>query len=201
MKEDTRLDFLLGEVGWRSGMEGKLWEEKREMEMENRPGLLPFFSLRNNMGDSRILLVQVPHEYGLVILGHIGCIFTLQYLGSEVMRARRKFGVFYPDMYAPHSNPKAREFNCVQRGHQNALETYPAFVFCNAIAGVRHPLMATTLTMAWCVGRIAYMRGYATGKPDLRYSYGGTLHWLSLVGSVFLAGTVALDFLIGFSRE
>jgi len=44
MKEDTRLDFLLGEVGWRSGMEGKLWEEKREMEMENRPGLLPFFS-------------------------------------------------------------------------------------------------------------------------------------------------------------
>ena len=135
-------------------------------------------------------VLDIPAEFGYVIIGQIGAFFTLQYLGGKVMAARKKHQVTYPDMYS--TDPNKKEFNCIQRGHQNALESYPTFVLFNVVGGIRHPVPAAALAIAWCVGRIAYMKGYATGKPDQRYSYGGFLHWLGLFGSLLLSGHTAL---------
>ena len=140
-------------------------------------------------------VIDIPAEFGYVILGQIAAVFTLQYLGGKVMAARKKYQVTYPDMYS--TDPTKKEFNCVQRGHQNALETYPTFIILNVLAGFRHPVPAAALAIAWCVGRIAFMKGYATGKPDQRYSYGGHLHYIGLVGSLLLSGHLALH-LLGF---
>ena len=138
-------------------------------------------------------VLDIPAEFGYVIIGQIGAFFTLQYLGGKVMAARKKHQVTYPDMYS--TDPNKKEFNCIQRGHQNALETYPAFALFNVIGGFRHPVPAAILAVTWSVGRIAFMKGYSTGKPDQRNSYGGQLHLVGLVGSLLLSGHTALKLL------
>lgn len=43
----------------------------------------------------------------------------------------------YPALYAESSNPKAHEFNCVQRGHQNSLEQLPHFLSVFAVSAIK----------------------------------------------------------------
>ena len=138
---------------------------------------------------------NLPAEFGYVILGQIGAFVALQYMGTQVMKARKEYKVPYPDLYAPPSNEKAKEFNCVQRGHQNALETYPTFIVFNIVGGLFHPVPAAVLSVLWSIGRILYQKGYSTGNPDKRYSYGGMLHWISIFGSIGIAGHGALRML------
>ena len=139
------------------------------------------------------MTLEISTEFGYVIFGQIGAFVTLLYLSSKVGAARKKFQVHYPDLYT--TDPAKKEFNCIQRGHQNALETYPAFALFNVIGGFRHPVPAAILAVTWSVGRIAFMKGYSTGKPDQRNSYGGQLHLVGLVGSLLLAGHTGLKLL------
>jgi glutathione S-transferase len=64
-------------------------------------------------------------EYGWTILGAgIAPFIGLLALGGQVMEARKKYGVDYPNLYAvPGYHKDADAFNRVQRGHQNALES------------------------------------------------------------------------------
>jgi hypothetical protein len=54
------------------------------------------------------------------------------YMSVQVSLARKKYSIKYPDLYANSENCKDEEsrklFNCVQRGHQNALEREPRYV-------------------------------------------------------------------------
>jgi len=134
--------------------------------------------------------LEVPSEYGYVIFGQIVAGITLQVLGGEVMKARKKYNVQYPDMYSATS----KEFNNVQRGHQNALETYSTFIFFNAVGGLKHPLLAAGFAVAWSIGRYLYQQGYMEGA-NKRYSKGGHLHWLGLLGSMGLSISLALSLL------
>ena len=74
------------------------------------------------------------------------------------MAARKKYNVDYPVMYAEGKSDnvramhrrstvhysvhvfQARMFNCVQRGHANALENYPQFLAMSLIAGLGYPV-------------------------------------------------------------
>ena len=71
-------------------------------------------------------ITGLPSNYGLVGLVLIFNIYVLMYLGFQVGKARDKYGVKYPNMYADvnHSKNKknANIFNCTQRAHQNTLE-------------------------------------------------------------------------------
>ena len=50
------------------------------------------------------------------------------YLSINVAMARKKYDVQYPALYAPNGHKYEKEFNSVQRAHQNTLESF-SFVF------------------------------------------------------------------------
>ena len=49
----------------------------------------------------------------------------------------------YPKLYAEGFSVHAKHFNCVQRGHQQALETYTAYVAMSLVGGIRFPVTVT----------------------------------------------------------
>jgi glutathione S-transferase len=108
------------------------------------------------------------------------------------MAARKKYDVKYPTMY-DNSKP---QFNAIQRGHQNMLETLPHVLFMTALGGAKHPLIATTCLCTWMIARVAYMQGYSQGA-EKRNSTGGVLSYPSLIG--LLGTTVSFSLtLLGF---
>jgi len=76
----------------------------------------------------------------------------------------------YPKLYAEGFSAEAKAFNCVQRGHQQALETYPVFVVLSIIGGLAHPIASSLGGLLWCLARVGWAKGYATGEPEKRYS-------------------------------
>ncbi|KAG1660339.1 hypothetical protein FOA52_014392 [Chlamydomonas sp. UWO 241] len=111
-------------------------------------------------------------------------------LAVKVMSARKKYGVKYPDLYATEQNckdPVARNlFNCVQRGHQNALENHATFLALLMTAGVRFPVTASIAGVAYLLGRYLYQVNYGSGDPSKRSNgapiqYGGLFTLLGCV--------------------
>lgn len=76
-----------------------------------------------------------------------------------------------PKLYAEGFSARAKKFNCVQRGHQQALETYPQFLALSFIGGLRFPLTCAAGGALWCYARLKWSEGYATGNPSDRYSH------------------------------
>jgi glutathione S-transferase len=82
--------------------------------------------------------LEIPQEFSLVSLVVVASWFVHVTMGTGVTKARKKYGVLYPTMYAVESeNKEAKFFNCVQRGHQNFLETVPFFLALLLIAGLQ----------------------------------------------------------------
>jgi glutathione S-transferase len=79
-----------------------------------------------------------------VVLVAVLSSFVLAYLGHQVGSARKKFKVDLPSLYADQAAAEKDKdkylFNCYQRGHQNALETYPSFLTCLLLGGLKHPV-------------------------------------------------------------
>ncbi|XP_073526689.1 glutathione S-transferase 3, mitochondrial-like [Phyllobates terribilis] len=131
----------------------------------------------------------LPQDFGYVILTFIYSYVVLMYLGINVGRARKKFGIKYPQMYSDKENV----FNCIQRAHQNTLELYPAWLIFQLIAGLAFPLSASVLGAVWVTSRLSYAHGYYTGDPEkrLRGGYG----YIGLFGVLLLSLTAALQLL------
>eukprot|EP00999_Lentomonas_sp_LEN2_P001436 NODE_2477_length_563_cov_165.463303_g2427_i0.p1 GENE.NODE_2477_length_563_cov_165.463303_g2427_i0~~NODE_2477_length_563_cov_165.463303_g2427_i0.p1 ORF type:complete len:145 (-),score=24.33 NODE_2477_length_563_cov_165.463303_g2427_i0:50-484(-) len=141
--------------------------------------------------------VEIPREFGFVIIGQIASFVTLQLLSGPVMKARKRLNVQYPNLYAvPGVHEKADEFNRIQRGHQNALETYSSYAILNLITGLKYPIVAAVLAGFWCFGRLMYRKGYEK-DPKARYEKGGSVHWIGTIGSLIGAGVVAFNLLMG----
>lgn len=79
-----------------------------------------------------------------------------------------------PQMYANEEVEDEKQqklnktFNGLQRGHQNAVESYTMQVALSLIAGTKFPIAAAVANILWCVGRILYQQGYATKGPKGR---------------------------------
>ncbi|KAK9106424.1 hypothetical protein Syun_022435 [Stephania yunnanensis] len=115
----------------------------------------------------------LPREYGYVILVLVLYSFLNMWMAFQVGKARKKYKVFYPTLYALESeNKDAKLFNCVQRGHQNSLEMMPMFFALLLLGGLRHPLVSAGLGLLYMVGRYFYFTGYATGDPNNRLKLG-----------------------------
>ena len=81
---------------------------------------------------------------------------------------RTKYGIKYPQMYAEKSDEHHKEFNCVQRAHQNTLEWLPMCQILTLANGLVYPITSAALLGVWTVGRIFYIQGYGSGRPENR---------------------------------
>lgn len=101
-------------------------------------------------------------------------------LGERVGAARKRYNVALPHLYAPGSDVNAVKFNCAQRGHLHALETYSQFLALSLLAGVRFPLTTTAAGLVWAAARWSYAAGYAKG-PEFREGGMGKHVWTPVV--------------------
>ncbi|XP_027333126.1 microsomal glutathione S-transferase 3 [Abrus precatorius] len=124
----------------------------------------------------------LPKEYGLVAIVLVLYCFLNFYMAAQVGMARKKYKVYYPTLYASESeNKDAKLFNCVQRGHQNSLETMAIFFMLMILGGLKHPSICAALGVLYTVARYFYFTGYATGEPQNRLTI-GKYFMVALVG-------------------
>eukprot|EP01062_Namystynia_karyoxenos_P047826 TRINITY_DN36207_c0_g1_i1.p1 TRINITY_DN36207_c0_g1~~TRINITY_DN36207_c0_g1_i1.p1 ORF type:complete len:251 (+),score=30.26 TRINITY_DN36207_c0_g1_i1:70-753(+) len=139
-------------------------------------------------------LQGAPRGYALVwLVNGVASTFVLLVLGMRVGKARKTHGVELPQMYAAGDSEAAVAFNSVQRGHQQALETYTSFALLSLIGGLTHPVTVTVAGVVWCVGRLRYATGYAAGGPKGRLSLPGARGvWWALLAVATAASAAAL---------
>lgn len=148
---------------------------------------------------------STPKAYGGVVLVNIVLSFwVILMLGFRVSSARKTFAeaakkdgdkdadVMFelPKMYAEGYSENAKKFNCVQRGHQQALETYSSFLLFSLLGGIQFPLSTTAAGVWFCWARQQWANGYATGTPGSRYSHAASLGvWMATL-MVMLATSI-----------
>ncbi|MED6189252.1 hypothetical protein PIB30_094040 [Stylosanthes scabra] len=129
----------------------------------------------------------LPKEYGFVAIVLVLYCFLNFYMAAQVGIARKRYKVPYPNLYASESeNKHAKLFNCIQRGHQNSLETMPIFFMLMILGGLKHPSICGALGVLYIVARYFYFKGYATGDPINRRK-NGRLFFVPRVGLILCA--------------
>ncbi|KAF5798460.1 putative glutathione transferase [Helianthus annuus] len=124
----------------------------------------------------------LPKEYGYIILTLVAYYFLNFYMQIQVGKARKKYKVFYPKLYATEADTKDYQiFNCIQRGHQNSLENVGIFFVLMVVGGLKHPVICAGLGLGYTVARFFYFTGYSSGDPKGRLPIGG-FNGLALLG-------------------
>lgn len=156
--------------------------------------------------DSGVL--GLPKAYGLVFLSNIVIAgLAIVALSFKVSAARKRFKekalkegekdaearFSYPNLYVEGNTENAKLFNCAQRGHQQAFETYTQFVTFSLVSGLSFPVSTALCGLVWCISRFYWASGYAKGEPAKRYEHMlGAGIWFTLICLLIGAtGTVA----------
>ncbi|GAB2218863.1 hypothetical protein Droror1_Dr00002095 [Drosera rotundifolia] len=140
----------------------------------------------------------LPKEFGYVALVIVLYCFLNVWMAFQVGKARKKYKVFYPALYALESeNKDAKLFNCVQRGHQNSLELMPMFFTLLILGGLRHPVASAAIGLFYIVSRYLYFTGYASGVPEKRLSNIGKFGFPSLSGLMICTISLGVTLLTG----
>ncbi|WOG84417.1 hypothetical protein DCAR_0103600 [Daucus carota subsp. sativus] len=138
---------------------------------------------------------MLPREYGYVVLILALAGILNFWMSSQVSKARKKYNVQYPTMYALESeNKDAKFFNCIQRGHQNSLEYLPMFFIFMTVGGIKHPIIAAVLGCVYVVARFFYFKGYSTGEPKNRLTF-GAYNFMALIGLILCTISCGVGFL------
>jgi glutathione S-transferase len=136
------------------------------------------------------ILETLPEGYGYVMLVAVDSMFLNLWLASKVGKARKQHKIAYPTMYSPDN----KEFNCIQRAHQNWLETYPQFLTLLLLGGLQLPKVTAAAGSVYLLGRIVYAYGYYSGEPEKRKrGFFGFLGMLTMMGTTVCAAFHQLD--------
>ncbi len=139
-----------------------------------------------------VVSIDIPDNYALVLFCN-GVLpsFVNFYLTTHVMTARKKYDVKLPNLYAtPGFHKQADEFNRVQRGHQNIIESISDFRTNSFIAGLYYPNLVAFCGLMHCIGAVLYMAGYKDTSLDVktaRLKKGGPLKFFAGVTVMFAA--------------
>jgi len=140
------------------------------------------------------MAIEVPDDYGYVLLTFLASFVVNLWLGGTVGKARKKYGVKYPTMYLVTIKDgiisQDNQFNCVQRSHQNMLEIYPSVMGLVILSGLQFPILASIGGCIWLFGRAVYAIGYQTGDPKKRVW--GSFQWIGVL--ILLYTTVSAAF-------
>lgn len=161
--------------------------------------------------ENSALVSFLPRAYGSVILVNVvGTSYLLVMLGFKVSAARTacknkalkdddadaEARFSYPKMYAEGFSKHAKDFNCVQRGHQQALETYTQFVTLSMVGGITFPITTVLGGLVWSIARWKWAQGYASGEPDKRYeNFFARGIWSGLLCQLLTASATAVGIL------
>lgn len=147
-----------------------------------------------------MVLLDVPAEYGFVLLSVVSTFVTGTYLGIRVGSFRREAKVPFPFEYAsweqvqsaaPEQKAKLLAFNAAQRGHQNFNEWHVSTVVSMLICGLSQPKVTAILGGVWSVNRILYSIGYTNRNQNGKGRYLGGLCIPIQMGMQIWAGVVA----------
>ncbi|KAK3684936.1 hypothetical protein B0T22DRAFT_203344 [Podospora appendiculata] len=118
------------------------------------------------------MAITLPQEYGYVLLAVASTFFVNTFHAGLTSKYRKASGIKYPVAYASNEvaekDPKAFAFNCAQRAHANFTENLTPAIGATLIAGLRYPVAAAALGVAWSVSRVVYAIGYAASGPKGR---------------------------------
>ena len=81
-------------------------------------------------------------------------------------------------------------FDCVLRGQLNTLEYQPAELVMLILSALVNPKGAAISGAVWCVGRLIYFEGYATGDPKARVR--GAFNNFALLWQVYTVARAGL---------
>ncbi|KAJ7964389.1 Microsomal glutathione S-transferase 3 [Quillaja saponaria] len=140
---------------------------------------------------------SLPKEYGYVALVLVLYCFINFWMAGQVGRARKRYNVPYPTLYAAESDNKdAKLFNCIQRGHQNSLELMPIYFMLMVLGGLKHPCASAGLGALYVFTRFYYFKGYATGDPQNRLKI-GKYGFLALLGLMICTISFGVSLILG----
>ncbi|KAF9870848.1 DNA polymerase lambda [Colletotrichum karsti] len=110
--------------------------------------------------------LQVPDEYGYVLLVAASTFFINTTHVLLTSKFRKASGLTYPVPYASNEaaekDRKAYMFNCAQRAHANFTENQPSFLGALLISGLRFPVASAALGAGWSLSRVVYAFGYTS---------------------------------------
>mmetsp|Transcript_146556 Transcript_146556/g.408298 ORF Transcript_146556/g.408298 Transcript_146556/m.408298 type:complete len:198 (-) Transcript_146556:181-774(-) len=157
--------------------------------------------------------LEVPRLYGLVVVNSAVSGLVVFFLGLKVGMSRKGFvekakkdgdehaeeRFSYPKMYAEGFSKLANDFNCVQRAHQQTLETYPQVLACSLLAGLKHPIVTSIGQVVWMIARLQWAKGYSSGDPAKRYDSKWSFHiWTSFLLQMSLAASTGVQIVLGW---
>uniref|UniRef100_A0A7S2KV36 Glutathione transferase n=1 Tax=Zooxanthella nutricula TaxID=1333877 RepID=A0A7S2KV36_9DINO len=112
--------------------------------------------------------IEFPEGYALCFVPLALSWLMNTFLVLQVVIGRKRYDVQYPNLYAPAGHKDADKFNCIQRAHQNTLESWSMVMVTMLAVGLVYPVYAAAAGMAWVLGRFVYGLGYALGNPMFR---------------------------------
>ncbi len=147
------------------------------------------------------IISVLPKDFGLVVLATMGSYVATIMIGGKVMKGRKQYGVEYPNMYASvvetadgkvltnaKDEKSAEKFNCIQRGHQNALENHYAIMVLTVLGGLAMPKVAAGSLGLWTAGAYLYAVNYCEGGPKNRNGGIAKIKYIGLLGLLVCNG-------------
>ena len=132
---------------------------------------------------------------GWVILVMVFNGLVLQYLRSNIYKAREMYGIQLPQVYATKQDTKhATIYNCYQRAHLHTLEMQAEFITFSFVASIKYPILAAFSSFLFSFSRIISANGYYTGIAKNRnYGEFGYFGLLTLGACSLMTGLHQID--------
>ncbi|KAJ1697300.1 hypothetical protein LUZ63_005812 [Rhynchospora breviuscula] len=138
--------------------------------------------------------IQIPKEYGYVVLDLVMYAILHLWMGHLLDKAREKYNVPYPTMYAVEWNMEDKLFNTVQIGRQNSIDYMPVFFVMLLVGGLQHSLISAGLGALYIISLFFYFKLNSTGNPDSCRRLMG-LSFLALLGLIICTVSFGINLL------